>query len=260
LSLVNSTLIDFSGISSSLNEPAQSGEVVAKLSGFLRLPQESQKELLKVCGSFAQITLKTSSGDETMMAANFTAEQNHCVNFLLQHKKVLIDLQAKRRLTNLSSQQHYQSKVGLQNNATKAFTFEFLEPFSNGNCNHYSNCLLCLSDNACAWCDIKNICLSREVNETSLCRTENHWRYLILQPQQCENCSNSISCEDCTSRSKNCEWWLEETKCVRKGRSPNGIKSINECPSPCNQRKNCSTCLNEKNRCVWCEETKECFR
>lgn len=143
LSIVNSTIVDFSG---SVLEPTQNGEVIAKLSGFLRLSQDTKKEILKICGSYAQITLKTSVNDGTMTAANFTAEQNHCVNFLLENNRVLIDLQAKRRLTNPTHQQHYQSKVGLQNNATKAFTFEFLEPFSSSgkHCNQLTNCLLCL--------------------------------------------------------------------------------------------------------------------
>lgn len=261
LQLVNSTLVDFSGtMSSAFNEPAQSGEVVAKLSGFLRLPKENQKEILKVCGTFARIVLKTSDGGSITTAANFTAEQNQCVNFLLDSKKVLIDLQAERKLTNSMTQQHYQSKVGLHNNATKAFTFEFLEPYWNGSdCNQYSNCLHCLSDAACAWCDLTKNCLSRDVNETSLCRVESQWRYLIQQPQQCENCSNYIQCGDCTKEG-NCEWWLDETKCVRKGRSGNsGVQRFSSCPLSCNLRKNCSSCLNEKGRCVWCETVQECF-
>lgn len=264
VSIVNSTLVDFSGtiMSSSSIDMVQSGDVIARLYGFLHLPasQQQQKEYLKVCGTYSQVLLNASFNGETIVAANFSAEQNHCVNSIWKwdEQKVLIDLQAKRKLTNPISQQHYQSKVGLQNNATKAFTFEFLEPYSKGNCGQYNNCLQCLSDNACGWCDLKNQCLSRDINETSQCKVDNHWRYLILQPNQCANCSNLISCEACT-KSLSCEWWSEETKCVRAGRSQNGVKDPSECPSPCYLRTNCSNCLSEKGRCVWCEDQRQCF-
>lgn len=265
VNLINSTLIDFtSGTLISSNESPQNGDVISRLHGYLHLPaaQENRKEVLKVCGSYAQVTLRASTESESIVAANFTADQNLCVisawdKWELQ--KVLIDLQARRRLTNQNAHQHFPSKVGLQNNATtKAFTFEFLEPFSNGSCHQYEHCLLCLSDNACGWCDLKSKCVSRNINETAECRLNDHWRYLILQPNQCENCSNFISCEDCTS-SKSCEWWSEETRCVRAKRSPNGINDVAKCPSPCYLRTNCSNCLNEKGRCVWCEEKQTCF-
>lgn len=263
VSLVNSTLVDFIGTSLTPHvDSSQNGEVIARLRGFLHLPtpEENQKEILKVCASYAQIELKVSSGNDMTVVSNFSTDQNHCVNTLFKwdEQRFLIDLQAKRKLTNQISQLHYQSKVGLQNNATKAFTFEFLEPFSNGSCNQYDNCLYCLSDNGCGWCDLKNQCVSRDVNETSECTVGDHWRYLILQPSQCVNCSNLISCDACT-KSLHCEWWTEETKCVRAGRSSTGIKDSRECPSPCYLRTNCTSCLDEKGRCVWCENQRKCF-
>ena len=283
LSLVNSTSVDFgASVPLSFNETPQNGEVVAKLSGFLRLPQEILQEVLKVCGSYAHINLKITSAERhfQLNAANFTADQNFCVNFILNQKKALIDLQAIRKLTNLIAQQHHLSRIGLQNNMSKPFSFEFLEPFSsNGNdCYQSSNCLLCLSDNACAWCDLTSSCLKRDVNETIACRVKNHWRYLTLKPDQCKNCSNFISCDRCTA--DNCEWLLEDSKCVRKARSIQStdvINTVQDCPSTCSSRLNCSTCLNEKGeifkcsnnqkcislyfpgRCFWCENTQECF-
>lgn len=258
VSLVNSTLVDFTGaLITSHSEPIRNGEVIARLRGYIHLPiQENQKEVLKVCGSFAQIVLKTTS--KSSVIANFTADQNHCIESLWGQQKTLIDLQATRRLSNQITQQHYQSKVGLQNNATKTFTFEFLEPFSNGSCWQYNNCLQCLGDNACGWCDLKNSCMSRDVDETSECRVGGHWRYLTIKPSQCTNCSNFISCEAC-AESRNCEWWNDETKCVRSGRSPAGVKDVTQCPSPCHVRTNCTNCLSEKGRCVWCEDQKSCF-
>lgn len=149
--------------------------------------------------------------------------------------------------------------MALQNNATKAFTFEFLEPFSttSSNCQSYTNCLQCLSDNSCGWCDIKSQCLPRSVNESSSCSDGINWRYLILNAQQCVNCSNYISCQSC-SESSDCEWWTDD-KCERRGRSATAIKEPTECPSPCHERSNCTSCLNDKGKCVWCQATSQCF-
>lgn len=268
VTLVNSTIVDFtSGPIISSSESPQNSEVIAKLYGFLHLPKtkENRKGFLKVCGSYSSVrfSLKSSPDTESLVAVNFTADQNKCeaVNSALdqwKQQKFLIDLEARRRLGSQNSHQPFSSKVGLQNNATKAFTFEFLEPFSMGNCHQYSNCLLCLADNACGWCDLKRQCMTRDVNQTSECRVNNHWQYLTLQYNQCENCSNFVSCEDC-AKAKSCEWWLEETRCVRTKRSPNGVKEISKCPSPCYARTNCSSCLNENGRCVWCEDKQTCF-
>lgn len=263
VSIVNSTLIDFSGsFLTAQSDLSQNGEVTARLRGFLHLPpsQESQNKVLKTCGSYASIVLKATSDSESILVANFTTEQNHCLDYVwkLDSRKLAIDLQAKRKLGNAITQQHYQSKVGLHNNLTKAFTFEFLEPFFNGSCTQYNNCLNCLSDSGCGWCDLKSQCVSRSINETLECRSGDHWRYLVLQPNQCVNCSNMISCEACASN-PSCEWWADETKCVRVGRSPSGIVNVTECPSECFRRSNCSSCLNEKGRCVWCEDQNTCF-
>lgn len=252
VALVNSTLVDFGALTTSEN-----GEVVARLSGFMHLPMS--KEIVKICGSYAIISLTATASKE--LAASFTADQNYCENSSWnkwEQQRVLIDLQAKRKLNNQVTQQHFQSKVSIVSNSTKAFTFEFLEPFSKGNCNEYKNCLHCLSDNACGWCDLTNECLSRDVNETSTCKSVSHWRYLILQPPQCSNCSNYVTCDECAA-SSSCEWLTEEAKCSRIDRSLNAIKNASDCPSSCHLRTNCSNCLDEKGRCVWCETTKKCF-
>lgn len=60
---------------------------------------------------------------------------------------------------------------------SKVFTFEYLEPYQNGSCHSYSNCLLCLTDSLCGWCDLSRTCLLRHINESqvipSLHTTEN---------------------------------------------------------------------------------------
>lgn len=152
--------------------------------------------------------------------------------------------------------------MGLQHNRTnesaKAFTFEYLEPFSNGSCATYSNCLHCLSDALCGWCDLTNECLPRTANESTSCVLEANWKYLILQPSQCANCSNYISCAECLE-SDLCEWWAEDARCARRGRASKAVRSSGQCPAPCYARENCSACLDERGRCVWCEATQQCF-
>nr|CAD7427120.1 unnamed protein product [Timema monikensis] len=99
----------------------------------------------------------------------------------------------------------------------QVFTFEYLEPYENGSCSLYSNCLQCLTDSMCGWCDLTSLCYSRLLNEMEVCSRDNEWRYLTLLPATCANCSNYISCETCVG-SGLCEWWTEDAKCARKGR------------------------------------------
>lgn len=269
VSIVNATMVDFSlpPASSSQMEQSFNGEIVVRLLGYLRPPQEWKSELtelLTVCASYAQVTLKLSgdsSFDANILAANLTADQQQCVLSSwqnLENSRILIDLQAKRKLTGTNYQHHQQSKVGLQHNAAKAFTFEYLEPYSNGSCHSYENCFQCLIDSSCGWCDLKSKCLSRNDNEMETCAINGTWKYLTLQPSQCANCSNFIDCEQCIGFGL-CEWWAEDARCARKGRSLSGIRELDKCPTPCYLRNNCTSCLNEKGRCVWCMATSQCF-
>lgn len=138
------------------------------------------------------------------------------------------------------------------------FTFEFLEPYSGGQCSNYDNCLLCLADAACGWCELTERCESRSVDEQSVCSNEGEWRYLTLQPAACPNCSNYISCERCVGGDY-CEWWADEARCARRGRASGAVLDATECPAPCRLRLDCEHCLDERGRCVWCEATRQCF-
>lgn len=276
VSIVNATMIDFN-LPSQITplEKSLSGEVVARLLGYIRPPVswKNSGEVLRICASYSEVVLKVSiaNGEANMLAANLSAEQTQCMLSTwqdLENPRILVDLQAKKKPNwnnttgSTFSPYHQQSKVGLQHNRSvetpKAFTFEYLEPFANGTCENYKNCLLCLTDSLCGWCDLTSTCLSREVNETEVCVANDHWRYLTLTPSQCSNCSNFISCEDCVDFGE-CEWWAADAKCGRKGRSKTAIVEIAQCPVPCYQRQNCSSCLNDKGRCVWCEATSQCF-
>lgn len=197
VSIINSTLVEFNTNTAPSIDSSNSGEVVAKLHGYLHLP-EIYKDQIRVCGSYADITLKIT--EEKSSISTFSADQNICHSLTMsefaEKTKILIDLQARRQQ---KSQIHVQSKVSMQNNATKAFTFEYLEPFSSEvDCGMNKNCFQCLSDNKCGWCDVKDECMSREVDEKAMCSDGVNWRFLVLRSEQCVNCSNFITCQSCS--------------------------------------------------------------
>ncbi|EDS32341.1 laminin subunit gamma-3 [Culex quinquefasciatus] len=280
--IVNATMVDFNLPSSTTHtEQSFSGQVVARLLGYIRPPTvwEGAGEKLRACASYSQAVLRMASTDAVdynprkklypVVTANITASHTTICEMaqwrsLEPRYRVMVDFQAKRNM-NTGAQTHPQqiSKMGLQHSAInqenpKAFTFEFLEPYSNGSCSEYNNCLHCLADSLCGWCETTNECVSRQENETLVCRRGDNWRYLTVNPSQCSNCSNYISCEQCIEAGI-CEWWAEDARCSRKGRSVTAVTELEACPAPCYLRENCSSCLNDRGRCVWCEATSQCF-
>lgn len=142
---------------------------------------------------------------------------------------------------------------------SQVFTFEYLEPYSNGTCSQYNNCQHCLIDSMCGWCELSATCVSRTEDEETSCSVDGDWRYLTLQSSECSNCSNYISCESCT-KTNLCEWWIEEARCSRVGAATSSAAVIPQmCPIPCFKRPDCRSCLEQKGRCVWCEATQQCF-
>lgn len=97
----------------------------------------------------------------------------------------------------------------------------------------------------------KFIGISRYLNETEFCRSDEQWHYLTLHPTSCNNCSNLISCEECVNATTNCEWWTDDARCARRGRSDKAARVLGECPAPCWQRESCGSCLDQPGRCVW---------
>ncbi|KYM76277.1 Multiple epidermal growth factor-like domains protein 8 [Atta colombica] len=267
VAIVNATTVDFNvpSMQGAKTESALGGEMIARLTGFLRPPNyfwDSAAEHLKICELVANLTAETSQCIPTTWPGEDSME--------LQSGRYLLDFESKRMVTTSYA---YASKMEIVHNKNmengKVFTFEYLEPYQNGSCHQYNNCLHCLTDSSCGWCDITNECLPRSVNETESCvkdiewdkehgETIREWHYLTITPSACANCSNYISCESCVN-TKLCEWWTEEARCARIGRLPNAVVSLYECPIPCRQRSNCTKCLDERGRCVWCEATQECF-
>ncbi|CAG0913973.1 unnamed protein product [Notodromas monacha] len=159
----------------------------------------------------------------------------------------------------------------------KEITYEFLEPYSNGSCKSFRNCLACLSDAECAWCDATATCLRRNDAGTAQCgETPLHLgEFLRLDPSLCPLCSDHISCFACVSAGAItgrpwCEWLVEEATCVRRGKTPESLiasgnlalavaRDSTECPVPCHARLTCTDCLDLPGKCSWCAARKECF-
>lgn len=246
-----------------------------------------------MCASYSLASLRIGDPNDVRVVANISAEHTQCqtvdwsaADVLHQHQysqqdRFLVDFQARRtnELTGggggagsggigptagKNAHYHQHSQMSLQHNGSsshdvaRAFTFEYLEPFSNGSCESYSNCQYCLSNADCGWCDWTEQCVSRATDEMLSCRRHDDWRYLTLQPSKCANCSNFIACDQCVGTGL-CEWWAEEARCSRLNRAATAVRAVNECPAPCYERRSCSACLEERGRCVWCEATEECF-
>lgn len=299
VSIVNATTIDFiTPLPTTKTENDIHGDIVARLHGFIRPPKKwvKNEEQWHMCASYSKAFLKMSdaNSEHPRVMGNLTVSNSQCqlINWTevigkesqdpssdtSLTERILIDFQANRSLYSTGSSHpnlyHAQSKIRLQHNGThdsSAFTFEYLETYSKGECERLTNCLECLSDSMCGWCDAINQCVLRSKDEEFHCsraidndannkniESVGYWKYFIVEPSQCSNCSDFINCEHCID-SGICEWWPDDARCSRLGRSSTAAKSISECPSPCNSRSNCTNCLEEDGRCVWCETTSTCF-
>lgn len=223
VAIINATTVDFNVASKSATrtELALSGEMVARLRGYLRPPftWSAETEILRICVSYSSALLGLTY-KKFGFTTNLTAEQNLCINetwpTLLStdnNDRVAVDFESHKSGPYSTHQQSKMELMHFQGQDTpKVFTFEYLEPYSNGSCEQYDNCLHCLTDSTCGWCELNNKCLPRILNETESCvaaqddeNGDRDWRYLTLQPSSCANCSNYISCEKCIS-SGLCEW------------------------------------------------------
>ncbi|XP_050307632.1 multiple epidermal growth factor-like domains protein 8 [Anthonomus grandis grandis] len=259
---LNATTIDYNGgMTSSPRSDSLVGQMVATLTGFLRLPPDWQ-ETVKVCSSYSSATVTLA--EKTI--ANFTTDQKVCKDSqwpedLSNNERIPVDFRSVKVLGPLYNA-HQQSRMELQHfkpdETPKVFTFEYLEPYANGSCAQYANCLHCLTDSQCGWCELTSTCQERSENEQENCNVDGDWRYLTLLSGMCPNCSNYISCTSCIE-TELCEWWVEEARCMRIGQRPGSATSVYECPTPCYQRTGCDQCLDQKGRCVWCQATQKCF-
>ncbi|XP_030384738.1 multiple epidermal growth factor-like domains protein 8 [Scaptodrosophila lebanonensis] len=269
--IVNATMVDFASPPPTTHlEQKLEGEMLARLLGFVRPQKQWNNSAIQVCTSYSSAVLRAGLDTNLEMLRNLTTQasnQSFCSNVQMPstEQPFLIDFQARRRIGVYNIFNTYQkTKMELQhlyNSNLNAFTFEYLEPYYSGNCSQYTNCLHCLTDASCSWCELTSSCHLKSENESAVCMSSEpspHWAYLIVQPSQCANCSNYVSCEKCAA-SGLCEWWTEDARCARIGRSNNSVRDVANCPIPCRHRIGCEDCLSERGRCVWCEASAQCF-
>lgn len=122
--------------------------------------------------------------------------------------KYYVNLRAAQiieRSTGIASK----SRINLQwNGATSGskgpihpFTLEFLEPYRNGNCGSLHNCMACLTDAACAWCNVDSSCVLREnssISTASTCEGLHPSKYLITSAIDCPVCADYVDCYSCS--------------------------------------------------------------
>ncbi|CAL1535782.1 unnamed protein product, partial [Lymnaea stagnalis] len=141
----------------------------------------------------------------------------------------------------------------------RPLTYEFLEPFSNGNCSSSYNCLSCLTDTLCSWCEVKRSCMPRNVSEDQ-CKDGYQHQYMITSPSECPECEGYVQCTVCAADPL-CEWVIDTGHCTRRLRHPQkAVTDSSKCPPPCHERTKCSDCItSEKGECAWCENTQLCL-
>ncbi|XP_050427055.1 multiple epidermal growth factor-like domains protein 8 [Adelges cooleyi] len=279
VSIVNTSVIDVSShIPILRTEIAIGGTMVVRLSGFLRFPQiwDNHKDQLQLCSRYTTTSLIMTSPYMYQPEINKTQKTDNWQCLPLSSwstddqpfhapERYLLDLSAYKNVSftiNTGA-----ALVELQHNKghnnSKPFTIEYLEPYhsrDSSTCADYKNCLICVSDANCAWCDLKSVCTTRNQTDSEFCHNDNDvndWKYLVISPQMCPNCSNHVNCLDCVQNGY-CEWWSQEAKCERRGRLSEGVVSVESCPSQCSERRSCFDCL-DNDRCVWCRATNECF-
>jgi len=279
VSVVNTSIIDVSThLPMSRTDLSIGGTMIVRLSGFLRFPQmwDNHKDQLQLCSRYTNTRLIMTSPYMYQPEINITLKADgwQCLQLsswstedqpFHAPERYLLDLTTHKNITY--SQNTGTAIVELQHNKghnnSKPFTMEYLEPYHSRDssiCAGYQSCLICVSDANCAWCELKSVCTTRNQTDSIFCHNNNdinEWKYLVISPQLCPNCSNHVDCVDCI-QSGYCEWWSQEAKCERRGRLPEGVVSIDLCPTPCSNRHSCSDCL-DNGRCVWCRATNECF-
>ncbi|KAI5704557.1 hypothetical protein M8J75_006637 [Diaphorina citri] len=273
VTIVNSTSVEVTVSSSPMTrtELSLGGETLARLHGYIHPGAGSahNPDQLQACIAFSSARLKMAPPNGTLeLLANISSDAFQCFNAewpgsQLTTGRYLVDFESQKFIAGSShalSPSRMRLQVNRSHESPKVFTFEYLEPYEgSGEC-EYHNCLQCLSDASCAWCDSLSKCFSRSLNESQVCVDRNdpsQWYYMILHPGSCPACAHHITCLACTE-SGLCEWWPEDARCERRGRYKAAVTSSEQCLDPCHDRVTCDQCLHAS-RCVWCAATQECF-
>lgn len=73
----------------------------------------------------------------------------------------------------------------------------YLELYKNGSCDTLTNCLSCLTDTLCGWCEATGTCYLK-VDADAVCKNSDGNSFLITQPSSCTVCSDYLDCKQCT--------------------------------------------------------------
>uniref|UniRef100_A0A8D8PUQ8 Multiple epidermal growth factor-like domains protein 8 n=1 Tax=Cacopsylla melanoneura TaxID=428564 RepID=A0A8D8PUQ8_9HEMI len=280
VTIVNCTSVEVPISSSPMTrtELSLGGETLARLTGYIHPPAGNghASEQLLACAAYSRAKLRMAATNGTLeLLANMSTDALKCVPVewpgsgtvgAAGTERFLLDFESHKTIAGTShalAPAKLKIQVNHSHESPRVFTFESLEPYEgNGDC-QYHNCLQCLSDVTCAWCDTLSRCFSRSLNESQVCVDPNDpssWHYLTLHPHACTTCSQHITCQDCTNSATagQCEWWPEDARCERRGRYQAAVTVSDACPDPCYNRSTCSECLHAS-RCVWCAATQECF-
>lgn len=76
----------------------------------------------------------------------------------------------------------------------KLLDFHELAPYSYGNCEQYTSCMGCISDELCGWCG--GSCSARSPNSTCVDQ-DGHLRMMHHKQDQCVMCSDHFTCTEC---------------------------------------------------------------
>ncbi|KAK6618955.1 hypothetical protein RUM44_003336 [Polyplax serrata] len=182
VTIINATTVDIDIFTRESRLELTGATVVTRFLGFLRIPDEwaNTTETLKMCTTSSKGVLRLSrnySYSYLDLVGNVTAETSVCKtafwssgsSVVLYPGRYLLDFESTKSISG-GANWFLQSKMVLMHNKSsdnsKVFTFEYLEPYQNGSCSSYSNCLQCLTDSLCGWCDLTRTCLHRELNES----------------------------------------------------------------------------------------------
>ena len=75
--------------------------------------------------------------------------------------------------------------------------YKYLELYKNGSCGLLKNCLACLTDSLCGWCESTEECYLKST-ASLVCQNRDGNSFLVTHPSSCTVCSDYIYCKQCT--------------------------------------------------------------
>ncbi|ESO96650.1 hypothetical protein LOTGIDRAFT_174753 [Lottia gigantea] len=251
-----------------LNAPPPSGESYLQLhlkmihgQSLLYLSKSDNPDNMEMVLSLASYATYNESVarrlDRTPMFPNIARGNRYFIEIILKH------IVKKERGKDIDK--YPESNIKLEWNGAltsltqQPLTSEFLQPYTSETCSGHYNCLACLSNNACGWCNALRTCMNRsDAMGTSVCANLSSIQFLITTPSQCPMCDHYVECGSCT-KDNLCEWMLKDGHCTRRYRYDEAVRAPENCRVPCQYRISCDDCVSQSDECAWCENTRTCL-